>query len=243
MVKVEFWEDEKLGQLSRDARLLFIGTWNMADDGGNVKLTPVWLRSRLFPFDDDVTPKQLEEWLGELIDAGRIVPYEVQGERYGSIVHFLDHQYINHPSKRRNPVPLTEDSGSTTVGIPVELRTPNSEVKRTPNSESTTGALPELSAIAAENGATQHQGTDIARLVREAAINGDVVEALQAATFLEQHIDHDYLEDWLRAAAKLPDRPKHVSGVVELVRSRAARHKNPMPAYRVKSPIRDSEDW
>ena len=35
-IKPQFWDDLKIGRLSRDARLLYIGLWNFADDLGVV---------------------------------------------------------------------------------------------------------------------------------------------------------------------------------------------------------------
>lgn len=33
-IKMEFWLDEKIGSLPPEARLLYIGTWSLADDNG-----------------------------------------------------------------------------------------------------------------------------------------------------------------------------------------------------------------
>ena len=45
-IKPQFWDDLKIGRLSRDARLLYIGLWNFADDLGVVIADPVWLKSK-----------------------------------------------------------------------------------------------------------------------------------------------------------------------------------------------------
>jgi len=37
MIKTEFWDDEKLATISRDARLTYIALWNFSDDYGVVK--------------------------------------------------------------------------------------------------------------------------------------------------------------------------------------------------------------
>ena len=39
-IKPEFWTDEKVGECSIPARLLFIATWNIADDRGNLERKP-----------------------------------------------------------------------------------------------------------------------------------------------------------------------------------------------------------
>jgi predicted nucleic acid-binding protein len=47
MIKPEFWDDEKLATVSRDARLLFVGLWSNSDDYGVVKGHPAWLKNRI----------------------------------------------------------------------------------------------------------------------------------------------------------------------------------------------------
>jgi hypothetical protein len=68
-VKPEFWTDEKIVELSRDARLLFIGLWNFACDNGHVDDKPRQIKMRIFPGDDDT---QVDAWLEELVAQDRI---------------------------------------------------------------------------------------------------------------------------------------------------------------------------
>lgn len=105
MLRSGFWDDPKMGRLSRGARLLYAGTWNLADDVGNVRIEPAFLRANLFAYDDDLTLKEVDSWLAELLTLTRLVPYEVEGERYAQIPKFLVHQKIDRPSKWRWPVP------------------------------------------------------------------------------------------------------------------------------------------
>jgi len=102
-IKPEFWDDEKLARVSRAARFVFVGLWTCSDDYGVTKGNASWLKSQLFPYDDDVKKGDLEGWLGELEKIGRIIPFEVEDEKYYYIKHFSDHQKVDHPSKLRNP--------------------------------------------------------------------------------------------------------------------------------------------
>jgi len=114
-VRPEFWSDEKLAKVSRDARLMFIGLWTTADDYGVTKGHPAWLKSQIYPYDES-SIKSFEVWLRELVQAGMVFPFSVNGERYLWIKNFLKHQKVNRPSAVRNPVPpeqLQEDSLST----------------------------------------------------------------------------------------------------------------------------------
>ena len=50
-IKPKFWDDIKIGRLSRDARLLYIGLWSFSDDIGVVIGDSIWLKSKVFPYD------------------------------------------------------------------------------------------------------------------------------------------------------------------------------------------------
>jgi hypothetical protein len=115
MIKPEFWDDEKLATVSRDARLLFVGLWSNSDDYGVVKGHPAWLKNRIFPYDE-IPLDIFEGWLSELAAIRVIVPFLHNGERYCHIRNFRRHQTINRPSGIRNPAPpeTPKDDG----GIP-----------------------------------------------------------------------------------------------------------------------------
>ncbi|MBT4513298.1 MAG: hypothetical protein HOC20_13950 [Chloroflexi bacterium] len=103
MIKPDFWADEKLAMgCSRDARLLFIATWNLSDDYGVVKGSPLWLKGNALPYDD-VTLEDFTDWLTALEEIGVLVPFLHSGEKYYHIPNFSKHQSINRPSKQRNP--------------------------------------------------------------------------------------------------------------------------------------------
>ena len=117
MIKVDFWADEKIGKLSMPARLLYIGIWNFCDDSGACRAIPSFLRSNIFPFDD-ITLKEVESWLKELSDNGRVSLIEKNNESYLQVPNFLKHQVINKPSSYR----FIEDSRSSVVVVTEESR-------------------------------------------------------------------------------------------------------------------------
>jgi len=104
VIKPEFWDDEKLCGIIRDARLTFIGLWTNSDDYGVVKGHSNWLKSKIFPYDD-IKIEDFEAWLDSLASLGLIFPFNIHGEKYYFIKHFLDHQKVDRPSKVRNPEP------------------------------------------------------------------------------------------------------------------------------------------
>lgn len=116
MIKPDFWDDEKMSQLSRDARLVFIALWNFSDDYAVVKGNHVWLKNHIFPYDDNLELPEFEAWLKELAQKRRIIPFNHNKERYYFITNFEKHQTINRPSQQRNPEPpddILEDSRNT----------------------------------------------------------------------------------------------------------------------------------
>ena len=95
MIKPEFWDDEKLATISRDARLTFVGMWTYADDYGTVKGHPGWLKNKIFPYEE-IKAETFQKWLRELEKLNCIVPFSFEGEQYFFIRTFLKHQAITN---------------------------------------------------------------------------------------------------------------------------------------------------
>lgn len=101
-IKPEFPHSESVGRLSRDARLLFIQLWTVADDDGRARSSSRLLASILYPFDDDARGL-IDGWLDELEAEGCIRRYEVEATSYLDIPNWLKHQKIDHPAKSKIP--------------------------------------------------------------------------------------------------------------------------------------------
>lgn len=102
-VKPEFWEDELLGVLPRDSRLLFVATFNMADDEGILRWTPAYIKAQAFMYDDDLSIGDVGKLMQRLTDAGLIFPYinGVAKQQMALVVNFRKHQRINRPQKSK----------------------------------------------------------------------------------------------------------------------------------------------
>jgi hypothetical protein len=101
-IKPEFWQSESMSRVSREARLLFVGLWSMADDSGKTRAASRMLASTLFPYDDEV-PNLISGWLDELEKEKAIRRYEVDGSHYLIIPKWAEHQKIDKPSKSKLP--------------------------------------------------------------------------------------------------------------------------------------------
>lgn len=106
-VKPEFWEDETIGTLSRDARLLFIATFNMADDEGLLRWTVAYIKAQAFLYDEDMGAARVNELMGELVTSGVVYPYRggKSQQQLGMIVNFHKHQRVNRPQPSKLPPP------------------------------------------------------------------------------------------------------------------------------------------
>jgi hypothetical protein len=99
-IKPEFWTDRRVGECSTNARLLFIATWNFADDHGGLDRSAKQLKAQAFPYDD----LDCEPLVKELLEVGLLIEYEVAGDKYLHIKNFRKHQRIDKPQKARIPV-------------------------------------------------------------------------------------------------------------------------------------------
>jgi len=111
-IKPEFWDDRKLAKrASRDARLLYIGLWNLADEWGRVNGDPQWLKGQLFPYDDDIDAGGVAKLLEELKDPalGAVIAYEKSGDPYLFLPKLSRHQRLE-PAKVPSRLPAPPGS-------------------------------------------------------------------------------------------------------------------------------------
>jgi hypothetical protein len=99
-----FFTDERLVATSIEARMLFLGLGVEADDKGIFEWKPVTLKMRLFPADNI----DVNEHLGELVEAGVICAYEMDGRKLGAIRNFRRHQ---RPKTPNDVHPITPEIG------------------------------------------------------------------------------------------------------------------------------------
>lgn len=91
-IKPEFFTSEDIVSLTPLARVFYIALWCEADREGRLDWKPGTLKMRYLPGDNC----EVNELAAELIDAGLIVLYEVEGKRYAEIPTFKTHQVINN---------------------------------------------------------------------------------------------------------------------------------------------------
>lgn len=99
-IKPGFFTNEDLVEIEPLGRLLFIGLWTLADREGRLVDRPRKIKMNLLPCDNC----DADALLQDLANAGFIVRYEVNGERYIQINNFTKHQNI-HPKEVKSNLP------------------------------------------------------------------------------------------------------------------------------------------
>jgi hypothetical protein len=95
-LKPEFWADERVGGLSRDARLALVGLVTMADDEGRLRALPAGIVGHAYPYDG-VTPRRLAGWLDELAATQIVVRYEHAGQPYVAFRQWRSRKDMSDP--------------------------------------------------------------------------------------------------------------------------------------------------
>lgn len=109
MLSPEFWTDEKLGDCTRDERLLFMGLISQADDKGRGQGNPKLVKALVFPYDDDITTNMTASMLKRLAAMKLIALYDDgHDHQYYWLPRFLKHQVINKPIPSKLPPPPTD---------------------------------------------------------------------------------------------------------------------------------------
>lgn len=102
-IKPTHWADKALAGIPLEAHLLWIGTWNFADDEGVFENDPLLIRSNIFPRRTDISIPDIEGWLKSLVEAKFIIPFIYNSESYFIHRTFKSHQKIDRPQGSKIP--------------------------------------------------------------------------------------------------------------------------------------------
>ena len=114
-IKPGFFTNEILVELPFAIRLLFIGLWTLADREGRLEDRPKRIKMELFPCDEIDVDASLQS----LHENGFIRRYEVDGERYVSIVNWHKHQNP-HVKEAASIVPPPPEHHTSTILAPCQ---------------------------------------------------------------------------------------------------------------------------
>ncbi len=103
MISPEIWESRSFSRLSDFAKLIFIGLFSQADDEGYGNASPGYIRSKLFPNDEERRLTDIKKALSEIALGMSINFYEVNGDNFYHLTHWSEWQKVDRPTKSRIP--------------------------------------------------------------------------------------------------------------------------------------------
>lgn len=128
-IKPEYWADEDLAMMvSRDARLLYIGLWNLADEHGRLRGDPRYVKGQLFAYDDDLTPAVIDGLLDQLARVGKVQRYRSGPGAYLFLPNLAKHQRLEAAkveSRLPTPPDPSESAPMATIGADKSARDPD----------------------------------------------------------------------------------------------------------------------
>jgi len=114
--KPEIWLSPQVMNLSRDARLLFLGLITQADDYGRGSADPRKLKAAIFPGDDDITAKRVDELKLEVSAQGLSLYYDGNGHGTLFFLPGWHHQRVEKRKPSNYPEPPKPDSSGSSPG-------------------------------------------------------------------------------------------------------------------------------
>jgi hypothetical protein len=105
--KADYFSDGELLRWHRDKRTTYSALWALAEDSGCLEDDCFEWKMSIWPspLDSDITVETLEQWRDELIEAGKLVPYHVDGKRYLFLRSFHKHEHPTNPQGPDLPLP------------------------------------------------------------------------------------------------------------------------------------------
>lgn len=116
MLSPEIWESESFSSLSDFQKIVFIGLISLADDEGRGKANPSFIKSTLFPYDENRRVAEVKSALGQIARCTSVQFYNVNGSDYYLLTSWKKWQKIDKPSKSKLPPP-PNNSGVLESGV------------------------------------------------------------------------------------------------------------------------------
>ena len=112
-IKPGFFKNEDLAECDPLARILYAGLWCMADREGRMEFRPKRIKAEALPYDEC----NIDDLLSQLHKSGFVLIYQVNGEKYLSIVKFAKHQNC-HVREADSTIPAPDEHSTCTVQAP-----------------------------------------------------------------------------------------------------------------------------
>jgi len=162
LIDSAIWSNESFASLPKDARLLQLGMNNHADDQGRIKAHPAYLRSIVFPYDDETIP-DVDAWLHMIEANGTIILYEYEGKQLAQFINWWKYQSLQYARPSRHMAPdgwsdrIRASAGQGNKQLTCNWTTPSGKI--VPDTCDATGSLlsefvPAIAPASPEDGET-----------------------------------------------------------------------------------------
>jgi len=107
LITIDLFEDHYFGSLDNLARLTWIGlVVACADDQGRFIDNIAFIRSKIFPYDSDITNDQIESIISKFADDRKIIRYQTGNIKLIQINSWRDYQMISWSSESKYAPPM-----------------------------------------------------------------------------------------------------------------------------------------
>jgi hypothetical protein len=157
MIDPCIWASEDFGKLSTLAKIVWIGLISNADDFGRGRAKVSYIKSNLFPYDDDkkeITIKKIEEALNGIAERMSIIFYECDDNEYYQLTNWYRFQTIDRIQESKIPVCpdnshiirrlVAEQSASNREQVAPNIKEYNISEKNINQTRTREGALDEI---------------------------------------------------------------------------------------------------
>jgi len=95
MIDPNIWQSEDFGKLSMLAKIVFIGLFSNADDQGRGRAKPIYIKSILFPYDEEISAMDIEKAFAEIAMNMSITFYSCKNREYYSLNNWHKWQKVD----------------------------------------------------------------------------------------------------------------------------------------------------
>lgn len=109
MISPDIWQSEDFSKLSTLAKIVFIGMFSNADDEGRGRGKAVYLKSVIFPYDEDIRVADVDKTLSEISSNMSVIFYSHNENVYYELTNWNIWQKVEKPQASKIPAFIEND--------------------------------------------------------------------------------------------------------------------------------------
>lgn len=106
--KPEFYDNERLAELSLTSRYLYRAMWHWLDKNGVGERGAKYWKAKVFPYDEDIDSKKVEKCIESLVVQKRLFEIVIDDKAHLFCPDMPDHQNFHREEKSKYPYSLDE---------------------------------------------------------------------------------------------------------------------------------------